>query len=647
MTSTVQTKPILLGTAGHIDHGKTSLVAKLSGINTDRLPEEKSRGISIDLGFAHWEAEGFRFGIVDVPGHERFVKNMVAGATGVNIGMLIVAADDGVMPQTREHLEIMDLLGLTAGVIVITKIDLVESDFVELVEAEVEDLVADSFLNGAPIVPVSSHNGEGFDQLRATLVEIAGSLKLQQPNGLFRLPVDRVFSIPGHGTVVTGSVMSGTVGGGDRLDLLPSQREIRVRGVQNHGADSDASGVRQRTAVNLASIKSDEVQRGNELATAGYLEPTRRLVVELRCLTGSPTPLKDRMELLLHLATSETQCRLVTKGVVLEPGQKGFAELRVETPIVATWGQRFILRRVSPAMTIGGGRILDPGIPAGRRIRGLADYATGMAQDNVLERLSFLISQLDAVPNDSKLAARRAGVNADEFQSVIDQLNERKELETIGSGGSQLLVHRDRIRSLAKSVMKTIREELARRQPRRSLARDQILSACRELAGTELLNRIIDLLVKQKELIQVGLNFGPADAQVDLTKKQRLCLTTIIESVTGAKLSPPTIKELVNLTQRPQAEVQQLINLSIEDGLLLRISKDLFFAPSAIDSARQICAEFLAEKPEGATMAEVRDALEVTRKFAVPLCEYFDSIGITVREDDKRRPGPNIDVVVE
>ena len=392
MTDETALQHILIGTAGHIDHGKTRLVGKLTNINTDRLPEERSRGISIDLGFAHWESDGIQFGVVDVPGHERFVKNMVAGATGVDLALLVVAADDGVMPQTREHLEIMDLLGLKTGVIAITKIDLVDPDFVELVESEIEDVVFDTFLSGCPIIPVSSQTGEGIDRLRETLVRTARAAESQKPHGLFRMPVDRVFSITGHGSVVTGSVQSGEVRAGDILELLPQQREVRVRSVQNHGLNSDDSGARQRTAINLAGVKTGEVARGMELAALGFLRPTSRIVVEVKNLASSPVELKDRLELNLHLGTTEVMARMNLKRLTLKAGERGIAELRTKEPVVVTYGQRFILRRISPQTTVAGGRVLDPAVAPQKRIKDLQTYGAALGNPSPLERLSTVLA---------------------------------------------------------------------------------------------------------------------------------------------------------------------------------------------------------------------------------------------------------------
>jgi selenocysteine-specific elongation factor len=640
-TSTV--KRVLLGTAGHIDHGKTSLVAKLSGIDTDRLPEEKARGISIDLGFAHWESDGIRFGIVDVPGHERFVRNMVAGATGVNIGLLVIAADDGVMPQTREHLEIMDLLGIPTGVIAITKTDLVEPDFVELVEAEIEELTAGTFLEGCPIVSVSSQTGAGIDKLRTVLTDLAGTLEFSRKSDWFRMPIDRVFSIAGHGTVVTGSVLGGEVKAGDIVELLPDGRELRVRSVQVHGSIADDSEANQRTAINLAGIKTDELRRGQELATPGYLHPSRRLLVELRCLSASPVVLKDRLEVSLHIGTSETHVRVVTKGQIIKPGEQGFVELRLLDPVVAAWGQRFILRRISPAITVAGGRILDPGIPSGRRLRSIHESAGEMAADEPIDRLSCLVAAQEPVCEPTA-AAWRGGIDPREFDELIERLRADGRVQSVGSIE---IVHADRLTSLSRSIMRMIREELDRLQPRRSLPTQKIMVLCRPLADSALLTETIHQLVKSKDLVKVGANLVPADAQVALTKRQRKALDEMLRAIDDAGLSPPTTKELSQQIDQKPDQVANLLNVCVEDGVLVRVSKDLFFTPAALDAGRQTCAQVLKESDAGATMAELRDAMHVTRKFAVPLCEFFDKVGVTRRDGDTRSPGPHIDSPIE
>lgn len=629
---------VLIGTAGHIDHGKTRLVGKLTNTDTDRLPEEKARGISIDLGFAHWETDEFIFGMVDVPGHERFVKNMVAGATGVNVALLVIAADDSVMPQTREHLEIMDLLGVRTGVIAITKSDLVDGEFVELVEAEIEELVEGTFLEGCPIIPVSSETGAGLDVLKQTLVDVSRKCEWAETSQFFRMPIDRVFTIEGHGTIVTGSVMSGDVQPNDTLTLLPDDRAVRVRSVQNHGEKSVGSGARQRTAINLAGMKLDELSRGRELATPGFLQSSSRLLVEVRTLSSSPIVLKDRVELSLHIGTSEVEARVVLKGKQLKPGERAIAELRTKEPIVGAYGQRFILRRISPALTVAGGLVLDPYIDPEKRIRDLQQYGESMSGASLAERLSFLLSQTDAPKANKAQSLWRAGIPEQRFEEVVNELTESKRLIQVAGG---IVIHADRLESLGGSILRTIREELERRQPRRSLPKDVIHSVCRNITKSDLIEAVLTHLLKSKQLVLVGKNLGPADAQVKLSKNQQQQRTRMLESISTGGLTPPTVKELTaELGVKPD-QVASLLTICVEDGLLVAVSDQLYFTPESIDSGRKLAADLIAEISE-ATMSQLREKWEVTRKFAVPLCEFFDAHQLTVRNGDVRVAGPKL-----
>ena len=645
MTTHAVHQSIIVGTAGHIDHGKTRLVGKLSGINTDRLPEEKARGISIDLGFAHFEAGDFQIGIVDVPGHERFVRNMVAGATGINVAMLVVAADDAVMPQTREHLDIMNLLGIPVGLVALTKIDLVDEDMVELARCDIEENLAGTFLEGCPIVPVSSETGEGIELLRETLLEICRNIQLPETLPLFRMAIDRVFSIAGHGTVVTGSVLSGDVHVGDSLDLWPEGREVRVRSVQRHGEQADEAGSRQRTAINLAGLKHDEVLRGCELATPNYLKPTRRLLVDLKLLDNSPIGLKNRIEVGLHTGTREIPCRVILKERRLEPGERGYAELRLAGPIVATWGQRFILRRISPAITLGGGTILDPHIPDLHRIRDIESVANQLASLSPSDRLAARLRQRDSVLSSDLTLASSIGVMPEELQELLSALRDDGKLLQLGRGERVSEIHVDRLESLAGSVLRTIRNEVTRHQPRRSLPRPTLLTACRSITSANLLEFVFEHLVRKKELVELGENLGPTDLQVQLTKQQRKNRDELLDQISAGGLTPPTSGELARSLGLKIQDVEQLLNLWVEDTLLIRIGDGLYFTPDALNEARQRCFDLL-NRQGPATMAELRDAWSVTRKFAVPLCEYFDFIGVTVRDGDVRAVGPQIEAVI-
>lgn len=361
-------KHVIVGTAGHIDHGKTSLVRALTGIDADRLKEEKQRGITIDIGFANLELGDVRLGFVDVPGHERFVKNMLAGAHGIDVVILVIAADESVMPQTREHFDICRLLGVRKGVVALTKADMVDADLLELARAEIEEYVAGSFLEGAPMVAVSSTTGQGIDELKAILADIAAEIPERRLDRPFRLPVDRAFTIRGFGTVLTGTLIAGEVEVGDALEVLPGGLKVKVRGLQVHGHTTDRAAAGQRTAVNLQGVEVEDVARGQVLAPVGRFRETSMLDVRLDLLEGAPRSLEHRTRVRFHHGTSEAIARVVLLGRdALSPGESAIAQVRLETPILALPGDRFIVRSYSPQATIGGGVVLDALAPKHRR----------------------------------------------------------------------------------------------------------------------------------------------------------------------------------------------------------------------------------------------------------------------------------------
>jgi selenocysteine-specific elongation factor len=637
---------VIVGTAGHIDHGKTSLVRQLTGIDTDRLPEEKRRGISIDLGFAHWEADEFQFGLVDVPGHERFIKNMVAGVTGIDLCLLVVAADDGVMPQTREHLEIMDLLGVRTGLTVITKIDLVAPEYVELVRDEISELTAETFLAGCPILPVSCVTGAGIPELKAAIKDLAGHFAWPAPRELFRMPIDRVFTVPGHGTVVTGTVMGGSVHKGDIVELWPAGQatgqKIRIRGVQNHGADNELSGARQRTAINLAGVKLQDVSRGDELAMPGFTRPSNRILVRLHALHTSPIVLKDRLLLQLHLGTRECPARISLKGAQLLPGDKGYAELRLPDPVVAEYGQRFILRRRSPMRTIAGGAILDPFVEPRRRIKDLEAY--GIARDTTdnRERLSQFLAEGGVVDSSPLEAAWRCGISTSQYPDLVQTLVKQGELRRISSGGSAMLVHRRRIEKLTAAVLRRVAAEIERHQPRRTMPAGDLRTACGSIARADLLDAILSQLIESGKLVRIGANLGLAEGRAQLTRQQAGTLAQILETIANAGRSPPTLKELANQLQQKPGQIDELLRLGVEDGMLIRVADGLFLSVAAVDDTRARCCR-LIKQTGGATVSQLAAAWEVSRKYAVPLAEYFDSEQVTVRKGDLRHAGPNFD----
>jgi selenocysteine-specific elongation factor len=436
-------------------------------------------------------------------------------------------------------------------------------------------------------------------------------------------------------------VLRGRVEVGDHLELWPAGQRVRVRGIHQHGQASPESGARQRAALNLAGIRTEEVHRGHELATPAFLRPTRRMLVSLRALRSSPMTLKDRMWLQLHLATGEIPARLVLKGGQLNAGDTGYAELRLAEPVVAEYGQRFILRRRSPALTIAGGVILDPSLEPRRRIKDLQVRGTAWHNPDDLDRLSTALEEIDLVPSDPLETAWRTGVGPARYAELIQQLLARGDLLKLPSGQASLYVHRRRFDILTAAAQRAIHEELARHQPRRALPKHVLLVACRSLAAPELVEAIVQHLVKTGWLVPVGPNLGPADVQVKLTKNQTAARAQMLARIAAAELMPPTLKELAAaLGQKPDA-LQELLDLAVEEETLLKIAEGLYLTPAAVERARQTCRTLLTPGT-AATMSELREAWGITRKYSVPLCEYFDAEGTTLRDGDLRRAGPRL-----
>jgi selenocysteine-specific elongation factor len=626
---------VVLGTAGHIDHGKTSLVRGLTGIDTDRLPEERARGISIELGFAHFHFGEVRFHVVDVPGHERFIRQMTAGATGMDLALLIVAADDGVMPQTREHLDILRLLGVTVGVVALTKVDLVEPDLVALAQDDIRRLLADAHLADAPVIPVSSKTGVGLDELRRALVTAAQTRPPRHSGHFFRLPIDRVFSVAGHGTVVTGSVLSGVVRPGDTLELLPARLPVRVRGVQEHGATLEMSGAGRRCAINLAGVRDLQIDRGDELATPGSLEPATRLLVELKVLDSAADPVHDRLSVRLHLGTSEVPARVARAGPPLEPGRTGFAELRLQRPVVAEWGQRFILRRLSPEQTIAGGIVLDPAVGPTVRLATSEDEGRWRRDPEPRTRLSTWFAHRGVFEPDPVAAAWNLGIDPSQFPPLFAQLQANGEVLPLPGHSGWL--HRDHLATLATAMLQRIRSTVAAQQPRRSLPRPTLFNSCQNLAPPPVLEMAWKQLLARGELVAVGENFGPADLQVQLSKTQQTLRHNVLRKIEAGRLAPPTEKELLTeLGVRPEA-LQAILTVCVEDHTLVSLGSGFYYTPSALDAARDLCTARLRQGP--ATVSQLREVWGVSRKHGIPLCEYFDGRGITVRSGDLRQLG--------
>lgn len=634
---------LILGTAGHIDHGKTSLIGALTGTNTDRLPEEKKRGITIELGYAHLELPPFRLGIVDVPGHEKFVRQMLAGATGMDLALLVVAGDDSVKQQTEEHLDILRMLDLPAGVIALTKCDLSDPDWLDLVEEEIRQLVSDTFLKDAPIIRTSAKTGMGMEELKSALMEAAETVsqtdRANRVNAPFRMAIDRNFTIDGHGTVVTGSVSSGEAKVGDQLQIQPGNKSVRVRGIQNHDASADTVHRGQRAAINLAGVHHLEIDRGDELCNAEHLVPSKLMTVKLHLLSRTNKPLKDRTRIRFHVGTAELLGNIrLLESTTVDPGGECYAQVFLNEPAVAVWNQPFVIRRQSPVETIGGGRVLDPNAKRLKKATSLdLKMIRGLTGSDPLVRASasaYLANDLSWTPAEW---SRTAGIV--DVENVYEQLKTDGTLIEIKiSLTRNVIIHRDRFMGLADRVLKTL-ERLHKAQPLRfNHARSAVENEFAYLEQSELLGLVIDELKKQKKvnanINSIGLvGYGPK-----LSKGQKVLLEELVVTVKAAGLKSPSVAELVKSAKKNKESVAELLEMASENGDLVRISDDLYLHAEVVDQTKSLLSNEI-EKANGLTMSEIRQILDTSRKYAIPICEYFDAIGFTVRDGDKRMMG--------
>jgi selenocysteine-specific elongation factor len=630
--------PVTVGTAGHIDHGKSALVRALTGTDPDRLAEEQRRGMTLDLGFAHLDLpSGRRIGIVDVPGHEALIHNMLAGAGGMDLVMLVVAADEGAMPQTREHLDILRFLRIIGGVVVLSKIDLVtDPDWVAVVEEDLTALVAGTPLEDAPVVRVSSRTGEGLPQLVKTLDELATRVPPRSSSGPARLPVDRSFTMQGFGTVVTGTLWSGAIRPGDQLVILPDGREVRVRGVQVHGSAVPEARAGSRVAVNLVGVEKDEVQRGEVLATPGAFRATDRLDVRLRLLSSAP-PLKQAARMHLHLGSGAAVVRVtLSDGVELAPGDEALAQLRLEEPLVALHGDRFIVRRYSPTETLGGGVVLN--VSPGRRRRAQAAAALEAANRSGAEAL--VVSAVAATGSGGLPPAGVAAAAGVDEGSAASAVESAVAAGTLVERGGRLFA-RSVLDTLRRSVEEALRGYHQRAPWRRGMPREDLKSRVVGGAAERLFDGVVgDLLAEGRVVIHRGLlalaGFDPVLPDADLRARDEV-MTALVRGGT----SPPSVDDLRRLAAPDAAD--RILQVLIDDGLVIAVAPDLRFAAPVVEQVRRMVVETLQGTGE-VTVATVRDRLQTSRKFALALLEFLDAARVTRRVGDRRVLGSQADV---
>ena len=631
---------LILGTAGHIDHGKTALIRALTGTETDRLPEEKRRGITIELGFAELELGAFRLGIVDVPGHERFVRNMLAGASGMDLAMLVVAADDSIKPQTREHLEILRLLRLKAGVIVITKCDLADDDWIQLVEEEVRELCQGTVLATAPIVRTSAETGEGIEELRQALLEAARqaaeTLASDLQDAPFRMAIDRVFTMAGHGTVVTGSVTSGQTELGAELEIQPESIPVRVRGLQNHDESVERVTRGQRAAINLAGIHHNDLTRGRELAAPGHLVSNQLLTVSLRLLESIPRGIKKRRQVRVHVGTAEELGSVQLLGVdELKPGEHAFAQLHLQNPVAVVWDQPFVLRDQSPMVTIGGGRVLDP---SARKIRSTAHdslpYLADLQSDDPGKRAAstlYLAGQHGWEPED---LPRTAGIANP--AGMVERLQEQGILREITLSHSRVIrMHTEVLLQLCQQIENSLLQLHQATPLQTMLDLNRLKQRFSYLEGPAILDAVLQEMEQNKKIRLNKQRIGLVGQGPKLSQNEQKLLTNLIEQFRQSGIETPSPQQCQKSATRNQDSVPELLALAAANGELVQISADYFLHAETEEKARQQLEQHLS-KEKGLTLSEIRELLGTTRKFAVPLCEYLDEIGFTRRDGSLR-----------
>jgi selenocysteine-specific elongation factor len=629
------TKNFIVGTAGHIDHGKSALVEALTGTHPDRLEEEKRRGITIDLGFAFLDQGGVRFGFVDVPGHERFVGNMVAGAAGIDLVLLVIASDESIKPQTREHFDICSLLGIRHGLVALSKSDLADQDTIELVRLEIEDYLRSSFLEGAPIVPVSARTGAGVAELKHTLVQQALRVPGRDTQRSFRLPIDRSFAVKGFGSVVTGTLISGSISPEDEGELFPAGRKLRVRGVQSGGSAVARAEAGQRTAVNLAGIDYHELRRGMALAAPGRFRSTRRIDAKLRLLSGM-RPLKNRAQVHFHTGSFECMAAVTLfKRDSLQGGESSYAQLRLSERALILPGDAFIIRQSSPLLTIGGGTTLDP-LPLRPRARDdpRCDFLLAIERNDKPEVLKRLTERsLFGLPQ-SQIPARTAWTD-DEISRTIQQLVSDKQIRVI-SAEAPLLLAPAPFEDLLKKTFERI-ERFHKENPLQpGMAREELRSSLARRFRPEVFRAVLEELSQQKKIELQGELVKGAGSQISLLPEEVKAKAEIEAAFASAGLAVPAVKEVLAKLPVEARRAEKLLQLLLREKALQRVTPELIFHRDSLAELRLKLGSYKKAKGERISVLLFKELTGVTRKYAIPLLEYLDRERVTRRQGDER-----------
>ncbi|MCL6582816.1 MAG: selenocysteine-specific translation elongation factor [bacterium] len=631
---------IILGTAGHIDHGKTTLVRALTGIDTDRLKEEKERGITIELGFAYLDlASGGRLGIVDVPGHERFVRHMVAGATGIDAVMLVVAADEGIMPQTSEHFDICRLLKVQRGMVVVTKIDLVDPEWLKMVIEDIRRFVQGSFLENAPIFPVSATSGQGLEALRKGLEELVEAISPRNLQGICRLPIDRVFTIKGFGTVVTGTLLAGALKKGMSVEIFPSGKQARVRGIQVYNQPVEEALAGQRVAINLHGVDKEELARGDVVSLPGHLQASYLLDGRIALLPSAPNPLKNRTRVRFHAGTSEVLARIILLDrEELLPADEALVQFQLESPLALMAKDRFVVRTYSPVITIGGGSVID-NLPARHRRfdQAVLDGLRVLEGGDNLSRLELIIRQAHAAGTKGIQLSTRLNLDQAQVAESLEHLQKKQRIVMVDPL-DQWVIHQDIFQSLLSRAIDILTGFHRRFALKAGMSREELKARLQPDLDARLYNKILATLLEQGKIVIQEKTLRLSWHQVRLTPEEERQKAKILDICHRAGFQPPSIDEVMQQTcqggLRGEA-ANRLIQHLIDEGLLVKLKEGLLFHQQALAQIQQQLEGYLQDKAQ-ISVAEFKDLFGFSRKYAIALLEYFDSINLTMRLGDKR-----------
>jgi selenocysteine-specific elongation factor len=627
-------KHVIVGTAGHIDHGKSTLVEALTGTNPDRLEEEKRRGITIDLGFAFLDLGAVRLGFVDVPGHERFVRNMLAGVGGIDLVVLVIAADECIKPQTREHFDICRLLGIPRGIVAVTKADLIAPDLMDLVRLEVEEFGRGSFLDGAPVIPVSARTGAGLDALKQELERSAQAAPAKDAARHFRLPIDRAFAMKGFGTVVTGTLVSGSVKVEDEVELYPARQRVRVRGLLSGGKSVAQAVAGQRTAVNLAGIEREEIERGMVLAAPGVFDPGRRVDARVTLLR-SARPLKNRARVHFHQGTAEAIAEIAfVEGTELVPGESALAQLRLDKPILFLPGDRFILRQFSPVETIGGGVVLDARAPRHRRTDAtVAPFLETLERGKREEILEKLVAASAHGLSFGQIIARTGWTEAEARQAAA-KLVEAKQLRAVAE--QPFVVASAKVVADCSTALRKAVEDFHRANPLLPGIPKQELRGRAGKTSAEIFQAALDDLVTAGVVTVAGDLVQRAGREIALSSEEARAKELIEKEFERAGLTVPSFAAVLEKLPVESQRAQKILQILLREKVLVKVAEDLVFHRTAVANLREMLAKYRKDRGQRLPIPAFKDLTGVTRKYAIPLLEYLDREHVTRRVGDER-----------